>query len=226
MNSSYRFGFYLLIVLGLLLAPLPQSSSEQRPAAVRADKRVVTVSIIAPVPPKPVKKAVPPKPKPKPKPKKVVKPKPKPKKVVKPEPKPEPVALPPEEKVVEVAPTVAPEPEPEPPVSPQAAPSPTTDVVADERERYFAQVYATIAEKKRYPKRALRFRHEGSVEVLFSVDAAGKVITYEITRSSGYRTLDGATEKLFRRLEAFAPPPKGVEVPLEMRITINYTIGG
>jgi len=230
-----RFVLYALTVAALLFWPLPQLHTPTSLSAAAAPASpVVSVALVAPKKPEPVpvaprpekktsKPQEKPKPKPEPKPKAVPEKEPKPV----PEPEPRPEATPPEPPVP--APVADAEPEASSPSAPAAAvQAPAVDATAaraSARSDYYGRVYATIAAEKRYPKKARRFHHQGTVKVRFALDRAGTVTQMQIIESSGYRTLDGAVSRLFRDLGAFEPPPPELETPLVMQIAINYTLG-
>ncbi len=221
----FRWVIYLLLAAGIVFIPLPELSEEYTSAAA-VQKSLVQLTLVEPQPaprPKPVEK---------PKPKPVEKPKPKPKPVEKPKPKPlpepEPLTPPePEPEVIEEEVIEAVEEEPAeelPEESVPLEPAVPTVNVEQLKESYYAIVRNHIASKKRYPKKALRFRQEGDVSVTFRVDAQGRLLEYAIKEESRYVSLNRAALKIFNAITAFEKPPVGMEFPLEMTITINYTI--
>lgn len=229
MKPRIRFALYVGILLLTALTPLPRIASEQSTFAAQTAKKVIQAAIVIPAAKKAPRKTLQPKPKPKP----VSKPKTKPKTKPKPQPKPiQKTKSPPEPKPITEAnakpksialPKTA---EPEQNAVETAAVSTVKrDSAAHKKDRYYALVYAAIAANKRYPKQAIRFHKEGSVRVRFSVDGSGKITVFRIVSSSGVRSLDKATSKLFERLKRVERPPKGVDLPLEMTISIIYTLG-
>lgn len=229
MKDPYlRFLLYLVLVGAVVLLPLPELQTERRsgrPMKVSS----VSVALVAPASKKPevrqpLKKA---EPKARPPKKSVVPPRSKP--TPRPKPKRDPLPLPKST------------PKPQPAVndgdkantsktevvkSPEAT-APTTplqDSRAIEAD-YFAQVYAAISAKKRYPKKALRFRQEGRVKVRFVVDALGEVTDYTIIQASGHPTFERAVIALFQRVGRLDAPPEELSTPVTMTITLNYTLG-
>lgn len=98
------------------------------------------------------------------------------------------------------------------------------EYVASLKESYYTQIYNTIASKKRYPKKALRFKKEGSVRVSFTILADGTFRDFKITQPSDEKIFNKAVKKLFRKLDTFEIPPSDIKLPLEVSITINYNI--
>jgi len=92
------------------------------------------------------------------------------------------------------------------------------------KEQYYAEVYNTIASKKRYPKKALRFKKEGSVKVGFTILADGSYRDFHIITPSNEKIFNKAVKKLFKKLHYFEKPPSEIELPLHITISINYNI--
>ncbi len=89
---------------------------------------------------------------------------------------------------------------------------------------YEEYVYNTIKSEKRYPTKARRMRQQGSVRVRFLIDKYGEILEHKIIKSSGYRTLDRATNKLFERIGKFEVPPEKLETPFEFSIELVYRL--
>jgi len=147
--------------------------------------------------------------------KKVIQKKIVPKKIVpKPTPPPEPIVEEMPEPVVE-EPVV----EQEPQVQQKSSASNASEVDA-----YFALIYEEINKNKYYPKKARRFRQEDTIPVSFVIDAQGRVSAFQILKESRYKVLNKAVRKMFKKMRKFAKPPQGVELPLEMKIEINFNL--
>ena len=166
------------------------------------------------------------------KPKKKIKPKPKPKKIIKPKPKPVPKPLPPKiepkEEIIEKVPEIVkelPPPEVEPIVEEIVEEDTSAqELMASRKDIYFSTIYEKIAKYKKYPKKAKKFKQQGEVRVRFMVDASGHVSGFEIMEKSEYRSLNKAVKKLFKKLKSFDIPPPELALPLEITITISYTL--
>lgn len=72
-----------------------------------------------------------------------------------------------------------------------------------------ARVSARLRKGIRYP----RGHHgNGGVQVRFTLDAKGRVLSYRITRSSGVAALDQAAQRLLKSIRRFPKAPKGLQV--------------
>jgi TonB family protein len=71
-----------------------------------------------------------------------------------------------------------------------------------------------------YPKASFYLEQQGTVELSYRVDAAGKLLDMQIGRSSGMPLLDAATLKAFLRCE-FTPGTRNGQ-PVEMPAQIRY----
>ena len=219
-NFLYRLRWliYTVLMVGLFVMPLPQITQPKIKKGTTQLSKNVTVKLVAPVAVKPKPKVVA-KPLIKPKPKPPLKPKipekPKPKIPEKPKPKPE-VSKPSE--VVKPPKIQAPEPEVQEAVSVPVVP--LQEVVASYESHLRDIIYAM----KFYPAKARRMKHQGDVTVRFWLDATGRLKRSVILTSSGFKTLDNATEQLFERIEGFDPPPERLGEPYEFTITLNYRL--
>ena len=76
--------------------------------------------------------------------------------------------------------------------------------------RWQSQLMAHLARRKRYPSAAQARGEEGVVEVRFSIDDRGNVLSAKVVRSSGHPALDDAVLDLMRRASPVPAPPPGV----------------
>lgn len=67
------------------------------------------------------------------------------------------------------------------------------------KSRYAGQVTAWLNRNKRYPQRARRLGHQGLVTVRFTLGREGRVLDFNIVRSSGHAALDDEVRDLMRR---------------------------
>jgi len=219
-----RLVIYFTLLGVLFMIPFTLSKSEKK-HTTHTTKKSVKVTLIAEKKPQP-KKRVLPKPKPKPKKKPKPKPKPKPKKKIIPKPKPLPKPKPIIEPEIEVEPTPQKEIIQKEILLPQIQEQITQPTEVDTisiKQTYYSQVRSTIEANKKYPKKARRFKHQGDVKVKFSINADGSVNRLEIVEPSRYNTLNKAVKKMFNRL-TFSKPPRELETPLNITITINFTL--
>ncbi|GGO84133.1 hypothetical protein GCM10011348_29670 [Marinobacterium nitratireducens] len=178
-----------------------------------------------------------PEPQPQPQPQPETVPEPEPEPVVKPDP-----VTPKQQAEVGTAPTSKPNPKPKP--RPVHTPDKITDSEATEQidsrkastgganaatnggnpaaqQSYYAVLAAHLAKYKRYPVASRRRGEEGIVKLFFVLDHNGKVESFRISESSGYRRLD---EAVIRMLQSAVPLPA---FPAEMeqhRLSVNIPI--
>lgn len=74
-----------------------------------------------------------------------------------------------------------------------------------------------------YPLSEARQRHEGTVGVLLSIDASGRVAKCDVTNSSGYAGLDNATCVLMMRRGRFNPARDPSGAPVASALPIHFT---
>jgi protein TonB len=81
--------------------------------------------------------------------------------------------------------------------------------------------------KKRYPPVSIARREQGSVEVAFTIDRRGRLISSRIARSSGFAALDNAALELVRQAQPLPLPPAGLSLPPHVNFTlpVNYRFG-
>jgi len=163
--------------------------------------------------PKPKKKI---KPKPKPKPKKRVKPIAKPKPVPKPEVKPEPQAQEePQKEVKEVKKS-------EPVV---AEPKLSASQVKIIQSQYIAEIKNAIEEKKYYPRRARRLKHQGVVTVRFTILKDGTIKDISLENPSRFKRLNSGALKTLQSIGKFSPIPKELKLDKwEIVVPIEYIL--
>jgi periplasmic protein TonB len=108
-----------------------------------------------------------------------------------------------------------PEPEkPKPPEPEQAPPAPAT--TAPPRQRtppqseitsWHSRIVAQIERHKAYPPAAQSRGENGVVQLAFTLDRQGHVLSSQIVRSSGHPALDQESMATVRRAQPFPPPP-------------------
>ncbi|WP_372654233.1 energy transducer TonB [Alcanivorax borkumensis] len=199
----------------------------------------IAINLSAPPAPKTAPKSIPPKAQPAPQPR--VKPKPKPKPTAKPKPKPKPEPKPEPAPQPQVAETTATKTENED-THEEASAQPLTQGAKgmagapgkgvhqsgdteNALNKYLAKVRDTIDYNKQYPHRAKMRRQQGTVKVSFVINASGRAEQVKITKSSGSRILDRATQELVSRLR-FDAPPKELDssLPVHVIAPVNYDL--
>jgi periplasmic protein TonB len=87
------------------------------------------------------------------------------------------------------------------------------------------QVVGLLERNKRYPDAAQARNQQGTVELAFSLDRQGRVVSSKIAKSSGSSALDEATLDLVRRAQPFpAPPPEMAGAEVNLSVPIRYNI--
>lgn len=212
MDKVYvRFSVYILIVFGLVI--IPWNLKQEKITQLGMKAQVLSINLIKPPQKKKIKKLVK---KPKPKPKK----KPKPKPIIKPKPKPAPIV----EKIIEPEPVV------EEPLKEEVKSLEDENRKAQiaeaivAKKTYYDKIYEAIADNKKYPKKAKRYKQEGSVKVSFKVLSDGTITDLELLEPSKFSSLNKAVKKLFKKLKKFQTPPSNLSFPLELSLTINYKL--
>lgn len=73
---------------------------------------------------------------------------------------------------------------------------------------YLRLLATRLAEVKQYPAAAVARREQGEVLVGFRLDRGGRVLAWEIARSSGYDELDAEVARMIARAAPFPPLPR------------------
>jgi len=130
------------------------------------------------------------------------------------------IATPPQRTAITVPPTpTAPSPSPEPP-QPQAVASPP-----EIRLPYYDRVLSHLYRHKRYPRAARAHRDEGVVVLRFAMDRHGRVLHFEIIRSSGFADLDEEALALIRRAQPLPAFPNAMrEANLDLEVPIEFSL--
>jgi periplasmic protein TonB len=117
------------------------------------------------------------------------------------------VTAPPPEVVIQ---TVTPPPVAAQP-APVAAPAPTTapksPVAGEGRDAFLGRLLAQLNRYKQYPRAARAAHIEGVVMLHFIIDANGKVLSFEIAKSSGRPILDAEALALIQRAQPLPALP-------------------
>lgn len=91
-------------------------------------------------------------------------------------------------------------------------------------ENYYSQIYEEINRNKFYPKKSRKFRQQDTIPVHIVIDKEGYVVAFRIVKESQYKELNRAVQKMFRKIKKFKKPPKGIEMPLEIDVDINFKL--
>ena len=88
--------------------------------------------------------------------------------------------------------------------------------------RWQAQLRAHLERRQRYPGAARARGQEGVVQIRFSIDGNGNVLSAQVVRSSGHAALDEAVVDLMRRASPVpAPPP---DVPRTITAPVRFNL--
>jgi protein TonB len=184
------------------------------PVPPEPEKAVTAAEIpLAREPEVPVIAAHEPPPPPKPQPK----PKPPPRPVVRrPEPEREMANLPPALPSPIPAPTQAPA-----AYAPAAAPpAPNPDIAA----HYRAMLSGWFESHKRYPSSARDAAEQGNAIIHFRVDASGRVLSFGLTRGTGFPDLDQSINEMMQSAMLPAFPPGLSISSLDVSVTLRYSL--
>jgi len=118
-------------------------------------------------------------------------------------------------------PPVAALPPPEP-IKPQPSPAPVAPAPlttapprahasAAQVRSWYSSIVKQLERHKSYPPAARNRGETGEVELAFSIDREGHVLSSRIVRSSGYPALDQETMTTVRRAAPFPTPPNGLD---------------
>ncbi|MEM7045867.1 MAG: energy transducer TonB, partial [Pseudomonadota bacterium] len=93
------------------------------------------------------------------------------------------------------------------------------------RADYFAVLQAWLEQHKVYPRGALTRRLEGVVSLRFIIDREGRVLDYNIEKSSGHRLLDRAITALIERAQPLPTMPDDIkETNLTLVVPISFVL--
>lgn len=90
---------------------------------------------------------------------------------------------------------------------------------------YAARIRSWLHAHKIYPRRAKMRREEGVVQVRFTIDRSGALLTGAIVRGSGNGTLDEEAMATLRRSSPFPPAPQAVTGErIEFTVPIEFML--
>ena len=106
-----------------------------------------------------------------------------------------------------------------------APPKISTEQIERAKTDYRNALRNAIEARKRYPNKARRMRQQGTVELGFTIDAAGTIHNLRITISSGNHQLDQAALRLISEIDGLLPFPADLHrrqwdfiLPIEYRL--------
>jgi periplasmic protein TonB len=140
---------------------------------------------------------------------------------------PAPVTAPVPEVVIQTAPpppVIA-----QPPAAAPVAPSVLVPVTAPQgtgegRDSFLARLLAQLNRVKQYPRAARQARIEGVVMLHFVMDAQGKLVSFEIAKSSGRPVLDNEALALIQRAQLPPLPPGFPTDTLDAVVPVQFSL--
>jgi len=222
-----RWAVSAVVMLGLHAATATMLLTWHDLAAVSEPSDAVVIDL-APfaTPPSDTVEDIPPGPKqeeaeappPPPKPEKVEKPEEK--IAVPPAPAPAVAAVPPPEQV----PPQPPEPTPVQPALATTAP-PRAHESRAQIDAWYSKIAMRLERHKAYPRAARARGESGIVQLAFSIDREGHVMSSAIVKSSGYAALDQETMATVRRAQPFPVPPAGIDgATFDFTVPVKFDI--
>ncbi|MCJ8276316.1 MAG: energy transducer TonB, partial [Bdellovibrionales bacterium] len=91
---------------------------------------------------------------------------------------------------------------------------------------YKEELNIYLSQNKRYPRRALKLRQSGVVQLQVLITPSGEFRRVRVVTPSGFETLDQAATKLLNRLARFKPLPNGYKGTGEFIVPISYELKG
>ena len=112
-----------------------------------------------------------------------------------------------------------------PPVSAGTGVSSVAAERPDDKSKALGAILDALNRHKRYPKQARRIGAEGTVQLLVTISADGKVSACSLGKGSGFGVLDTATERLGEKLVGLDIPSvrggKGFQVLVPVRYSLK-----
>jgi periplasmic protein TonB len=139
---------------------------------------------------------------------------------------PAPVTAPVPEVVIQTAPPppVIAQP-PVPPIAPSVpVPATAPQGTGEGRDSFLARLLAQLNRVKQYPRAARQARIEGVVMLHFVMDAQGKLVSFEIAKSSGRPVLDNEALALIQRAQLPPLPPGFPTDTLDAVVPVQFSL--
>lgn len=119
---------------------------------------------------------------------------------------------------------------PPPPVAaPVAPPAPVTSqkTAGESRDNFLGRLLAQLNRFKQYPRAARQAHIEGVVMLHFVMDANGKLLRFDIAKSSGRPILDNEALALIQRAQPLPPLPADFpSSTLDAVVPIEFSLNG
>jgi periplasmic protein TonB len=92
------------------------------------------------------------------------------------------------------------------------------------RDSFLARLLAQLNRVKQYPRAARQARIEGVVMLHFVMDAQGKLVSFEIAKSSGRPVLDNEALALIQRAQLPPLPPGFPTDTLDAVVPVQFSL--
>ncbi|WP_211295115.1 energy transducer TonB family protein [Novosphingobium guangzhouense] len=108
---------------------------------------------------------------------------------------------------------------------PDSQPAPAPAAPSNARPTWEGSVLGALNKVKRYPREARFSRQQGVPYIRFAIDRDGRVLSVQLERSSGVRSLDQEALALPRRAQPLpAPPPEVKGATIELVVPVEFFI--
>lgn len=91
--------------------------------------------------------------------------------------------------------------------APASRPAPPAAQASSAARDWRSRLLAHLDRNKRYPATAQRLRQEGVVQIRFTLNRQGRVLTSSIAKSSGFNLLDREAMAMLQRAQPLPQPP-------------------
>ena len=109
----------------------------------------------------------------------------------------------------------------------QPVPAAPQKGTGETRDSFLGRLLAQLNRYKQYPRAAARAHIEGVVMLHFVMDADGKVLSFEIAKSSGRPVLDNEALALIQRAQPLPPLPADFPTrTLDAVVPIEFSLNG
>jgi protein TonB len=110
---------------------------------------------------------------------------------------------------------------------PVASTPPVSQASGEARDSFLGRLLAQLGRFKQYPRAARQAHIEGVVMLHFVMDAQGRVLSFEIAKSSGRPVLDAEALSLIQRAQPLpALPPDYPSRTLDAVVPIEFSLNG
>jgi protein TonB len=111
------------------------------------------------------------------------------------------------------------------PAAPESTRGPVKPIPPPPPMDYLSRLEAHLNAYKNYPYDARIHRQEGTVELRFSLDRSGHVLSYDVIGSSGFGSLDDEARQMIRRADPFPPvPPEYQGETLDLTVPLIFAL--